>query len=257
LLVSLLMVSILHTYRNLSGLTILAGSTLPAFASEDAEFTVILSRFGVRTYEALALGWNPDLLQGADLLEEEEVQVKLFVETKKRGRMNPGRMLIQTYYPVGLFRAWSWVDLDVTSMVYPMPIPAGDIPAATATSSEGDLIHREGVDDFYGLKEYQQGDPLKQVAWKSYARTEELLTKQFAAFADRRVWIEWDFFPGMDREARLSRLCYWVLQVGAGNDEYGLRLPGVEIAPNRGAEHHEAVLKTLALFEVDADEKTQ
>jgi uncharacterized protein (DUF58 family) len=257
LLVSLFMVSILHTYRNLSGLTILAGSTLPAFAGEDAEFTVILGRFGVRTYEALLLGWNPELLQGADLLEEQEVKVKLFVETKKRGRMNPGRMLIQTYYPVGLFRSWSWVDLDMTSMVYPMPIPAGDIPTATATSSEGDLIHREGVDDFYGLKEYQQGDPLKQVAWKSYARTEELLTKQFATFADRRVWIEWESFPGMDREARLSRLCYWVLQVDAGNDEYGLRLPGVEIAPNRGPQHREEVLKTLALFEVDADEKTK
>jgi uncharacterized protein (DUF58 family) len=257
LLVSLLMVSILHTYRNLSGLTILAGSTLPAFAGEDAEFTVILGRSGKRTYEALLLGWSPELLQGADLLEEEEVKVKLFVETIKRGRMNPGRMLIQTYYPVGLFRSWSWVDLDMTSMVYPMPIPSGDIPAATAISSEGDLIHQAGVDDFYGLKEYQQGDPMKHVAWKSYARTGELLTKQFAAFADRRVWIDWDLFQGMDREARLSRLCYWVLQVDAGNDEYGLRLPGVEVAPNRGLQHREEVLKTLALFEVDADVKSK
>jgi uncharacterized protein (DUF58 family) len=61
----------------------------------------------------------------------------------------------------------------------------------------------------------------------------------------------------MDREARLSRLCYWVLQVDAGNDEYGLRLPGIEIAPNRGPQHREEVLKILALFEVDADEKTK
>jgi uncharacterized protein (DUF58 family) len=257
LLMSLFMVSILHTYRNLSGLTILAGSTLPAFAGEDAEYTVILGRSGKRTYEALLLGWSPELLQGADLLEEEEVKVKLFVETIKRGRMNPGRMLIQTYYPVGLFRSWSWVDLDMTSMVYPMPIPSGDIRTATAISSEGDLIHQEGVDDFYGLKEYQQGDPMKHVAWKSYARTGELLTKQFAAFADRRVWIDWDLFPGMDREARLSRLCYWVLQVDAGNDEYGLRLPGVEVTPNRGLQHREEVLKTLALFEVDADVKSK
>ncbi len=251
LLTSLLMVSILHTYRNLSGLTILAGGTLPAFAGEDAEFTVVLSRFGARTYEALLLGWNRELLQGADLLEDEEVKVKLFVETRIRGPMNPGRMLIQTYYPVGLFRSWTWADLDMNTIVYPRPIPAGAIPVATATSNEGELIAREGVDDFYGLREYQQGDPLKHVAWKAYARTGELLTKQFAAFADRRVWLEWEFFPGMDREARLSRLCYWVLKLDATNDEYGLRLPGVEITPNRGPEHREEVLKVLAFFEVE------
>ena len=98
---------------------------------------------------------------------------------------------------------------------------------------------------------------MKHVAWKSYARTGEMLTKQFAAFADTRVWIDWDLFPGMDREARLSRLCHWVLQVDAGNDEYGLRLPGVEVTPNRGLQHREEVLKTLALFEVDADVKAK
>ena len=257
LLASLLMVSILHTYRNLSGLTILAGGTLPAFAGEDAEFTVMLSRLGARTYEALLLGWNRDLLQGADLLEDEEVKIKLFVETRVRGSMNPGRLLIQTNYPVGLFRSWTWVDLDMSTIVYPRPVPAGDIPVVSASTDEGKLLAREGVEDFYGLREYQQGDPLKQVAWKSYARTGELLTKQFSAFADRRIWLDWGSYPGMDREARLSRLCYWVLKLDATNNEYGLRLPGVEITPRRGVEHREEILKALAIFEVEEFELEQ
>jgi uncharacterized protein (DUF58 family) len=42
-----------------------------------------------------------------------------------------------------------------------------------------------------------------------------------------------------------------VLKLDTGNDEYGLRLPGVEIAPGRGPEHREEMLKTLALFEVE------
>ncbi len=250
LLVSLLMVSILHTYRNLSGLTIVAGATHSAFAGEDAEYTVILNRLGARTYEALLLGWNPELLQGADLIEDEEVTLKLFVETSRRGRLNPGRMLIQTYYPVGLFRAWSWVDLDVSSIVYPRPIHAGAIPSSSAMSDEGELIQKEGVDDFFGLRTYQDGDPLNHVAWKSYARSEELLTKQFAALADRRVWLDWQFFTGVDTEARLGRLCFWVVQLDSSNDEYGLRLPGVEIHPGRGPAHREKVLTTLALFEL-------
>ena len=199
LLASLFMVSIFHTYRSLAGLTLLAGTTQPAFAGEDAEFVVVLSRLGERTHEALLLGWG-DLLQGADLIEDEEVQVRLFVETRKRGVMNPGRMLIETSYPVGLFRSWSQVDLDMTSIVYPNPIPAGPVPGAPSTSDDGEQLISDGVEDFYGLREYQRGDPPRHIAWKSYARSEELLTKQFAAYADRRVWLEWDMLSGMDTE---------------------------------------------------------
>ena len=79
----------------------------------------------------------------------------------------------------------------------------------------------------------------------------EIKFKQFAAYADRRIWLEWDQFPNMHREARLSRICYWVLQLSAAGDEYGLRLPGLEIEPARGDSHRESVLRALALFEVD------
>ena len=113
LLSSLFMVSMLHTFRNLSGLTIQAGGSTPAFAGEDAAFDVILSRQGERTFEAVTIGWDSELMQGADLLEETEVELKLFAPTSQRGRFNPGRVLIETRYPVGLFRAWSWIDLDV------------------------------------------------------------------------------------------------------------------------------------------------
>ncbi|MBD3647988.1 MAG: DUF58 domain-containing protein, partial [Pseudomonadales bacterium] len=66
-------------------------------------------------------------------------------------------------------------------------------------------------------------------------------------------WLDWDNFQGLDREARLSRLCYQVIRLSSGNDEYGLRLPGLTIEPSRGAEHREAVLRALALFETGDD----
>ncbi len=250
LLGSLFVVSILHTYRNMSGLTISAGSTRAAFAGEDAEFSVIISRYGERTFEAIQLGWNDSMLQIADLVDDEESKIRLYVETSKRGRLRPGRLLVQTQYPVGLFRAWSWVDLDMSALVYPRPLSAGSVPPAVGVSNEGELLHREGVDDFAGLRDYQEGDGLRHIAWKSYARTRKLYTKQFAAFVDRRVWLEWDYFTGMDGEGRLSRLCYWVVQLSKTSNAYGVRLPQVEIVPASGSEHREEVLKTLALFEL-------
>lgn len=251
LLASMFMVGILHTFRNLSGLVLQAGATRAAFAGEDAEFNVNVSRQGERTYEGIVVGWDAELMQGVDLIDEEEVRIKLFVPAKRRGRMNPGRLLIQTHYPLGLFRAWSWIDLDMETIVYPRPIFAGEIPDSLSNTNEGEVVKREGVDDFHGLREYRDGDPVRHIAWKSYARTEELQVKEFAAFVDRRVWLNFDTFPGMDRENRLSRLCFWVLKEAGSNDEFGLRLPGVEIAPDRGNDHRDRLLRELALFEVD------
>jgi uncharacterized protein (DUF58 family) len=250
LLLSLFMVSILHTFGNLSGLNVQAGAARPVFAGEDAGFSVRLSRQGKRRHEAIVLGWDTDRLLGADLLDSEIEVVRLYVQSQQRGKLNPGRLLIQTHYPVGLFRAWSWIDLAMSAVIYPRPLTAGEMPAAMGSNPDGDLLQRNGVDDFYGMRDYQPGDSLKHLSWKSYARTDQLLIKEFATSVDQRVWIDWDYFPNLDRENRLSRLCYWVVQLGKTNDEYGLRLPGVEIAPDKGAPHQERLLRELALFEL-------
>ncbi|MFT5098716.1 MAG: hypothetical protein ACI9HY_000825 [Planctomycetaceae bacterium] len=252
LLISVFMVSILHTFRNMSGLNLQAGHGASIFAGEDAEFSITVSRRGKRTYEALMLGWQTDMMQGADLIDASSCKIKVYVPTKKRGVFNPGRLLVQTYYPVGLFRAWSWVDLDLAAVTYPRPLFAGEIPAAINSTHEGEMARKSGVDDFYGLRDYQQGDPVRHIAWKNYARTGDLHIKEFAAYVDRRVWLEWDSLTGLGREARLSRLTWWVVQISKTTDDYGLRLPGIEIEPERGPEHRSKILNTLALFEADS-----
>ena len=251
LLGSLFMVSMIHTFRNLSGLSIRPGGARPAFAGEDAEFTIMLSHHGDRQYEAIHLAWPESLGQIADLVGEAELTARLYAKSTVRGILKPGRLHIQTCYPVGLFRAWSWVDFDMSAVIYPRPTYAGPVPTALNAVNEGELLNSQGVDDFYGMKEYQPGDPLRHVAWKSYARVGELISKQFAAFVDRRVWLDWDYFAGLERENRLSRLCYWVVQLSRSHDEFGLRIPGVEIPPGRSEEHREQVLNALALFEID------
>lgn len=249
LLSSLFMVSILHTFRNLSGLTLSAGKSDMVFAGEDAEFEVILSRNGRRTFEAIVLGWDADLMVNADLVEKREVTVKLFVKTKTRGVLNPGRLMVQTVYPVGLFRAWSWVDLDARTLVFPRPVDGGAVPDAESMGDEGDMSQKQGVEDFHGLREFEPGDSPRHISLKTYARTDELQVKEFSGFVDRRIWLDWDYFAGMDRESRLSRLCFWVLQASKTSDEYGLRLPGFERSPANSAAHRLQLLKDLAVFE--------
>ena len=89
---------------------------------------------------------------------------------------------------------------------------------------------------------------MKQVAWKNVARGQGLQVKQFAEYVDDRIWLDWDMFYGFGAEGRLSRLCYCVLNLSRTDTAYGLRMPGVEIAPDKGTGHRNWLLKVLALY---------
>jgi uncharacterized protein (DUF58 family) len=73
-------------------------------------------------------------------------------------------------------------------------------------------------------------------------------SKQYTAYADRSVWLDWALFEGLPPEQRLSHLCYWVLEFDRRNEEYGLRLPGVSLEPDSGENHRLTALRQLALW---------
>ena len=70
LLVSMFVASILYTFNNLSGLTISAVGAKPCFASEHAEFTVMLSGYHKKDYENIIFKWDGTAPVVGDLIEE-------------------------------------------------------------------------------------------------------------------------------------------------------------------------------------------
>ena len=68
--------------------------------------------------------------------------------------------------------------------------------------------------------------------------------------ASSELWLDWEDARGPDTEARLSVLSHWVLQAEDFGQSFGLRLPGVQIPPNRGEAHRTRCLEALALFEL-------
>jgi len=252
LLVAVFVSTIMHTYGNLSGLVIRASNTRSAFAGEDAEFNVTLCRQHKRVYHGLIIGWPLGSVLVENLLRGTERPVRLFVKTQKRGRMHPGRLHIETFYPTGFLRAWTWVDLDMHCIVFPKPLFAGALPLhSDSETDEGVASEQRGADDFAGFRSYQVGDSLRSVHWRSFAKGQPLQTRLFSSLADRRLWLDWNLVNG-DQEQRLSKLCYWVLEAAKGPDEYGLRLPGIAIAPGRGEEHRQVLLRQLALYGIES-----
>lgn len=253
LLIALFIVTILHTFTNLAGIKLQLLGARPAFSGETAEVRLLVSRSGKRGRDNIFLRWAGSQEQVLSLVDESQKVVSLYVPTGGRGWFNPGRLGIESRYPLGILRCWARLDMDCRILVYPRPIAAGPLPMAHAIREDGDLSTARGADEFSGYRSYQAGDTLRNVAWKQYARGMGLYSRDYSAFVDTRLWLDWDYLGGLDREARLSRLCWWVQQASRTEAEYGLRLPGQELEPGRGPAHQEQALRMLALFEVKED----
>ncbi|WP_101759530.1 DUF58 domain-containing protein [Oceanicoccus sp. KOV_DT_Chl] len=248
MLSSVFVVVVLHTYANLSGLTITAGKAKPVFSGDNAELEVILQRHGSSPYFDINVSWPESEGRLVSLLDHQSESVLLHLPVSDRGLFTPPRLLIETFYPLGLLRCWSWLALDIQVLVYPRPLECKlPITLAATSESDGELIAAVGSDEFDGFKTYQAGDPLKHVFWKGYAKGQTLQTKQFAAYREQHCWLDINDFAG-STEQRLSHICYWVLKLEQTEDDYGLRLGDLLIEPGNGIGHQQNILKALALY---------
>lgn len=251
LLASVFILAILHTYRNLSGLVLRAAGAPPVFAGEQARFKVRLESRR-HAHEAIALGWPPEPLQLQDVPASGATDYELNRPALQRGWLRPGRLRVESRFPLGLLVAWSWVDLDQAALVYPRPLP-GDLPLAAGgradTEEEGVRVDGRGADDFQGLRPYQPGDSRRRLHWKAYSRGQGLFIKDFAALSGADLWLDLAGLDG-DLESRLSLLCHWVLTFTERGQPFGLRLGGLELPADVGEPHRDACLRALALYGV-------
>lgn len=249
LLSGVAIVGILHTYRNLQGLSIADAGATPAFAGDAASFHLQFEAPGPRL--ALNLRWRNGAPVSFDVEAPQRVSVR--VPAPQRGRLKPGRFTLSTVYPLGLFRAWSYVEFDHAAIVYPR---LGEMSPDFARTGEDGVDARpgtgEGSEDFAGLRAWQPGDSPRRVAWKVAARSDLLATKRFSDIEGGTVLLDWDRLAGIDTETRLSLLTRWVLDAEQAGLRYGLRMPGLEIAPGGGAQHRQHCLEALALFGLPA-----
>lgn len=250
LLISLLIVAILHTYANLAGLRISVLGARPAFVGETIYF--VLGVEGARTQgcDNLTIRWWNGTEACFEFEHGENTQISVGVKATDRGYLRPGKLLIESTFPLGLIRCWTWLNLDACAVVFPKPIKA---PMPLSARGNDDGQHGESFrdgDDFSGLKAYRSGDPIKHIAWKHYAREQGLYSKEYSSTEQSETWLEWDSFLELALEDRLSALCYWALEFDKLGIPYGLRLPGKQLPPALDDSHRLSVLSALARFDL-------
>ena len=241
-------VSMHQCQRNLVGLELTFAGTESVFAGQTMRFGVAVTnrsksaRYGVRLYLKDAASDSQDLQPG-----ESKIFV-LPVSTTQRGRISLDRFGIRTLFPFELFRSWAWLHMDIGGIVFPTPVEHPPEPPAT-TVAHGHRQHdARGEEDFAGLRKYQRGDSPRHVAWKAFARSGQLLSKQFAGADTSSQWFDFDDIQIDDVEQRLSILTSWIVDADRTGEDYGLRMPGVEYQPAHGEAHRRMCLETLALF---------
>lgn len=250
LLLSVFFVSVIHAFRNLSGLRISAVHSPPVFAGESANLNIQLTRAPRSRHLALTLELVPFSHVQADLGDNPTRVVTLSQPVERRGWYRPGRLLISSRYPLGLVYTWSWVFVDARVLVYPRPLETSRALTGAAEGDEQEEGRRRvagAADDFQGFSRYQPGAPQAHIAWKQYARGAGMHLKDYVGTLADSTWLDYADMMG-DTERRLSGLCYLALEWHRQGREFGLRLPGLEIAPATGEAQLQSVLRALALF---------
>lgn len=246
LLGSVFAVSLLHTWRNLAGLRLQAGHVHSVFAGEQAHPWVHLESGG-RAHQAVALAWPGQMPELADVPARGACEVELTLPSERRGWLRPPRLRVESRFPLGLFVAWSWVDLDLAVLVYPKPVE-DDLPPQSSSQGEreGADVQVRGTDDYQGLDPWQPGQSRARLHWKAYSRGQGLLVKRFADTLGEDLCLSYEALGG-EPEARLSRLSHWVMALTDEHLVFALELPGVRLGPAQGREHADACLRALAL----------
>lgn len=247
-------------HANLRGLTLHLSPPTPLHAGQAAQLDLRLSSerrtprhgigLGVITDEPLTgthLGWTDVPAQGSST-------VQVAWTAPRRGWHPLPALTALTLYPLGTFRVWTVWRPATQLLVYPAaeahppPLPHGQ-PTAGPTGSS---TRQQSPGEFDGVRAYRRGDAEKSVVWKRAAQAfaagrDDLVSRDTLSTQRQQLWLDFAQTGTHDVEARLSRLTAWVLLAERLGLDYGLRLPGLEIAPNQGAAHKARCLEALSL----------
>jgi uncharacterized protein (DUF58 family) len=174
LLAGLGLAGMVHTARNLARIAVSTGRAEPVFAGESAQFRLYLdgrAAFDRPAILARHVASGSQLV--VDIPPRSTAEVVLAVPAPLRGRLPLGRVMLETRFPLGLFRAWSYVEPDARCVVYPRP-ERSPLPPFSGEAAAGALrTQTAGSDDFAGLRGYQRSDSPRHIAWKAVARSED------------------------------------------------------------------------------------
>jgi len=249
LLASIFFITILHSFKTLAGLIIKQSHSPSVFAGEAVGFEIVVDN--PSHIERFNLKATLDLAVDFCLNAQEKKRIVLYSTSHKRGWHNMETVTLSSTYPFGLFRAWSPLKFVAKALVYPKPntleIPFPDNDDIQVKGFQNQQS-KKGNEDYYGIKEYQQGDSIRHIHWKAFAKGIGLFSKEYSNDKSSELWLNYDQTPGYNKEEKLSQISRWIIDAEKAGLQYGVSLVGIKIQPNQGSRHYKKCMEALALF---------
>jgi uncharacterized protein (DUF58 family) len=248
LLAGFALVAMNECHRNLLGLTLVSVSAPAVFARSAGALELTLENPAARARPGIQAALDGGPLAAVDLPAGGRGRLALPLAPTRRGVVRIDRLRLTSSHPFGLFRTWTWVHLPIEVLVYPHPHGSLPRPVTSGRQPGESARSGSGLDEWMSLRPFRDGDSPRQVDWKAYARGAPLMVKEYSPAGADLCLFDFAQLRIADVEARLSQLARWVVDAEAGGERYGLVIPGVELAPNRGPEHRHRCLAALALL---------
>jgi uncharacterized protein (DUF58 family) len=190
----------------------------------------------------------------SDVPAEGSETVSIAFLPERRGLHAVPPLTAETRYPLGTFRIWTVWRPAAQLLVYPAPEASPPpLPVGEALTGDASVAASRTAlaGEYDGVRAYRRGDPLKLVVWKKAARAQatgsgDLVSRDMQHVRRDELWLDAQSADLADVEARMSRLCAWVLLADRLEVDYGLRVGGRTLRPSRGEAHRRACLEALA-----------
>lgn len=123
--------------------------------------------------------------------------VRYRVEPQERGDWETGSLYVRYRSPLGLAERWAQAPLAQKVRVYPALRTGEEQQIFLARSRQIDLQLRQARQrglgrDFESLREYREGDDLRDICWTASARRGSPITRQYQTERSQPVWIVLD-----------------------------------------------------------------
>lgn len=233
-------------HRNLDGVRIAGCTPGHAFAGESLALSITLHDTRERARRGLvAESKGLPAAAGIDLPAASSGEIVLSVPAARRGWMEIPRIRLRTQHPIGWFEAWSWFWPRHKVLIWPKPSEQAP-PLLNAGNTDSRNRPGDESDEFHGLRDWREGDPLHRIAWKASQRHQHLLARQFTRPERERIILRLSDAPGRSLEERISIVARWVLEAERRGFEYGMELGTASIGTGLGQDHRVRCLNALA-----------
>lgn len=236
-----------HCHRNLRGLVVTLTDTDSGFAGTQVVFHLRLSDSLDEPRWQIAAGWHRRDGQPLSIAPGAVQKTALASPAISRGPLRAPRIGISSSFPLGLFRAWSWLHIDATALVWPEPASHAERQSASGENHAQNALMNDKGSDLSGHRNYREGDSPRRIDWKVLARRGELVVREYHDGNTSNTWLDWDSLTGLATEQRLSVLTRLALDAHSEGTSWGLRIPGVVVPPATGDAHLKCCLDHLAM----------